>query len=108
MHTIIKSVLAITTGIVLAACEGKDPDLAKGEVAYTSFCKVCHSQGINGAPVLGNQKNWAKRKDQPLDVLVEHASNGYGLMPANLGREGVTKDDITVAVKYMLSALEEK
>ena len=58
--------------------------------------------------VLGNQNNWAKRKDQPLEVLVEHASNGYGLMPANLGREGVTKENITFAVKYMLSELEKK
>jgi cytochrome c5 len=100
------------TGIVgmlllLMACTEKDPDLEKGQAVFMQYCKVCHAQGINGAPVFGNKKNWASRKQQELVVLVDHAANGYGLMPANLGRGDLTKDDITVAIKYMLSAVED-
>jgi cytochrome c5 len=96
------------TSVLMVACSSKDPDLERGEVVYTSACKVCHSQGINGAPVFGNNKNWAPRKVQGLDVLVEHASNGYGLMPAKGGRTELTEDDIRAAIKYMLAALDEK
>ena len=41
------------------------------------------------------------------DVLVQHASNGYGLMPAKGGNEALTEDQIRAAITYMLSALEE-
>ncbi len=90
---------------LLLACSGKDPDLARGELIYTNACKVCHAQGINGAPVLGNKNNWASRKDQGLEVLVEHASGGFGLMPAKGGRTELSEDEIRFAVKYMLSTL---
>jgi cytochrome c5 len=69
---------------------------------------VCHSQGINGAPILGNKKNWAPRAPQGIDVLIEHATNGYGLMPAKGGKTHLQEPDIRAAITYMLSAIEEK
>lgn len=103
----IKLLLVSLSFLFVTACSSTDPDLKKGEEIYTTVCKVCHAQGINGAPVFGNEKNWAPRKAQGLDVLVEHASNGFGLMPAKGGRTELTDDDIRAAVKYMLSALDE-
>jgi len=102
-----KLILVSLLLILVSACSSKDPDLAIGEKIYTGACKVCHSQGINGAPVFGNEKNWGPRKAQGLDVLVEHASNGFGLMPAKGGKAELTEDQIRAAIKYMLSALEE-
>lgn len=103
-----KGLLIGLIGFAVAACSQKDPELERGAQIYGEVCKVCHALGINGAPVYGNQPNWAPRKVQGLDVLVEHASNGYGLMPAKGGRTDLTEDDIRAAIKFMLAALEEK
>ena len=84
-----------------------DPELEHGETVYIGTCKACHAGGINGAPILGNNKMWAKRAPQGLPVLVEHASNGYGLMPAKGGNTSLTEQDLTAAIKYMLSQLEK-
>ena len=104
MNILRVGVLAVAV-IWVAGCS--DPEIEQGELVYNKFCKVCHAQGINGAPVLGNQKNWAPRKQQEFDVLVQHATEGFGLMPANSGRAGLADEDIPKAIKYMLSQLED-
>lgn len=97
----------VTLLFLIMGCSSKDPDLEKGAEIYSSVCKVCHAQGINGAPVYGNNKMWSKRTDKGLDALVQNASNGFGLMPAKGGRTELTEDQIRAAIKYMLAGLEE-
>ena len=75
-----------------------------GKGIYDKNCKVCHAQGLNGAPILGNQLMWEKRNRSESE-FVEHAANGFGLMPPNLGRNNLTKEQIADAVNYMLSEL---
>ena len=87
--------------------EPADPAISAGEAIVKANCKVCHAQGINGAPVLGNKKMWQERAQQPLELLVQHVSEGYGLMPAKGGNEELTQEDITLAVKYMLAQVNE-
>jgi cytochrome c5 len=103
----LKSIILLSS-VLLFACASEDPELKLGEQIYTNVCKVCHAQGLNGAPVYGNKKNWGPRKDQGLEVLVEHATNGFGLMPAKAGRPELTEDEIRAAIKFMLAAVEEK
>lgn len=107
-------VFSILFGIVmlLTACsdEKATPKVAEppsaGEVVFTKNCKVCHAQGVNGAPIIGNKKMWAKRVPQGTQTLVQHASEGFGLMPAKGGNEQLSEQDIESAVTYMLSRLE--
>lgn len=94
-------------GLFLCAC-GKDPRLEKGEAIVLANCKVCHAQGINGAPILGNEKMWAPRLKQGHEVLVSHALSGYGLMPARGGKPNLSDEDISNAVLYMMSTVETK
>lgn len=102
----------LTTGLVmsivmLSACsEPEPPKPSAGELVFNKTCKVCHAQGLNGAPILGNKKMWAKRAQQEVGVLVEHATNGFGLMPAKGGNEQLTEAEIKAAVEFMLSKLE--
>ncbi len=104
----LRLLISLSLVCVLAACTSEeDKNLAAGKELYTKVCKVCHAQGINGAPILGNQKMWKKRAPQGLETLVDHAENGYGLMPAKGGKEELTRDEITNAVKYMLSQLSQ-
>ncbi len=80
--------------------------MSAGEAVYKKNCKVCHAQGINGAPIVGNNAMWGPRVDKGEAALIENATNGFGLMPANSGRSGLSDDDIPLAVRYMLSQLE--
>lgn len=103
-----KTIILASAVLFVSACTSeKDKQLTMGGDIYKANCKVCHAQGINGAPVYGNKKNWAKRVPQGIDVLVEHASNGYGLMPAKGGNLALTEPEIRAAITYMLAAIEE-
>jgi cytochrome c5 len=101
----LKKLSVIGTVLMLTACG--DPQLKLGEEVYSGTCIACHAQGINGAPILGNKKMWAKRAPQGEEVLLEHASQGYGLMPAKGGNTDLTDDEVAAAIKYMLSQLEK-
>ncbi|MDF2182469.1 c-type cytochrome [Neptuniibacter sp. CAU 1671] len=101
--------------LALTGCDGGDgpaatlsPALQKGEQIVTATCFACHGQGINGAPIIGNNKMWGKRVVQGRDVLVQHAINGYQLMPAKGGNTDLTDEEIGYAVDYMLSQLEAR
>lgn len=101
----------LTLGLLLVGC-GKEPEQqaaaepSVGEQLYTKNCKVCHAQGLNGAPIVGNAKMWSPRAAQGEDVLVSHAVNGFGLMPAKGGKTELTEDDIRHVVRYMLSQIQ--
>ncbi len=87
------------------AAIGSDMEVA--EALYKKNCKVCHAQGINGAPIVGNQKMWADRAEQGIDVLVEHAINGFGLMPPKGGKSHVTDEEVRLIVEYYLAQLKK-
>ena len=70
-------------------------------------CLACHGAGIGGAPILGDAAQWAPRIDQGIDVLKQHAIQGYtgslGYMPPKGGRMDLSDDEIAGAVDYMVS-----
>jgi cytochrome c5 len=101
----LKKMSVIGAVLTLTACG--DPQLKLGEEIYNGTCIACHAQGINGAPILGNNKMWAKRAPQGEEVLLEHASQGYGLMPAKGGNTDLSDEEVAAAIKYMLSQLEK-
>jgi cytochrome c5 len=97
--------LAIASAALgLTACG--DPVMKLGEEVYNGTCIACHAQGLNGAPVFGNEKMWGKRIPQGIPTLVEHASNGYGLMPAKGGNMDLTTEEMTAAVTYMVAQIQ--
>ena len=105
LSTKIKSCLVGLTVLGLTACgdsKPAPPENTLGKEVFTKTCKVCHASGINGAPIFGNKKQWSKRIPQGIPTLVEHASNGYGLMPAKGGNTSLTTEEITAAVTYMV------
>lgn len=99
---------ALCTGLIwcLSGCE--NPELKQGQTIVQENCFVCHSQGINGAPILGNKRMWDKRLPQGTDVLIEHAIHGYaGMMPPKGGNPDLTDEEIALAVNYMVSLVTE-
>jgi cytochrome c5 len=102
-NTISKLLLASAV-LSLTACG--DPKMKLGEEVYNGTCIACHAQGLNGAPMFGNKKMWAKRITQGIPTLVEHASNGYGLMPAKGGNTDLTTEEIEAAITYMVAQVQ--
>lgn len=100
--------VAVPLVFALSACgESEPPAPSPGEQIVKATCKACHASGLNGAPIIGNTKMWAKRLPQGVPVLVQHATEGYGLMPAKGGNVDLTDEQIELAVKYMLDQLNE-
>lgn len=78
-----------------------------GAQVYNANCGACHTNGIGGAPKIGDGDAWVARAAQGLEILRDHAVNGYqgeaGYMPAKGGNVGLSDDEVHRAVDYMLA-----
>ncbi len=87
-----------------AAPVAVDPNL--GLNIYNQACATCHKGGLAGAPVVGDAQQWESRIAQGMDVLVDHAVNGYqgsaGYMPPKGGQVQLSDEEVTAAVQYMV------
>jgi cytochrome c5 len=81
-----------------------------GTQVYNAACLACHGAGIGGAPVLGDAAAWTARIEQGIDVLKDHAINGYtgdvGFMPAKGGRTDLSDEEVAAAVDYMVGEVQ--
>jgi cytochrome c5 len=96
-----------TAPTAAATTTGGGGDLAKGKETFDAACFLCHASGVAGAPKLGDSAAWQTRSAQGVDVLYEHAINGFsgstGIMPAKGGRADLSDQDVKAAVDWMLS-----
>ena len=106
-----KCVAVFAMSCFFSACSDSgaelEAQLLAGEEIAKKNCKVCHAQGINGAPIIGNIKMWGPRIEKGREALVLNALNGNGLMPPKGGNESITKEDINLVVGYFLAELEK-
>jgi cytochrome c5 len=77
-----------------------------GPQVYNTACLACHGAGVAGAPILGDAEAWAPRIAQGIDVLKDHAINGYtgsvGFMPAKGARTDLSDQEVSDAVDYIV------
>jgi cytochrome c5 len=78
-----------------------------GPQVVNEACYLCHSPpGVPGAPVIGDAEAWAPRIAKGLEVLEDHAINGFtgdaGAMPPKGGRVDLSDEEIRAAVEYMV------
>lgn len=77
-----------------------------GESVYNTACMACHTAGIAGAPKIGDSEAWTARMAQGMEILIEHAIQGYqgeaGVMPAKGGNPALSDEEVTAAVQYMV------
>lgn len=77
-----------------------------GEEVFNLACTACHTAGIAGAPKVGEADAWTARIAQGMEVLNDHAINGYqgsaGIMPAKGGITSLSDDEVIGAVEYMV------
>jgi cytochrome c5 len=78
-----------------------------GPQVYNSACLACHSTGVGGAPVVGEAAQWTDRIAQGIDVLYDHAINGFDgdamtpMLPKG-GRMDLSDQEVKDAVDYMV------
>lgn len=78
-----------------------------GAQTYNQACVACHGAGIAGAPATGDAGAWTDRIGQGMDVLYEHAIDGYqgsaGFMPPKGGNMSLSDEAVRAAVDYMVA-----
>jgi cytochrome c5 len=78
-----------------------------GPQVYNAACNVCHGTGAGEAPIVGNREAWAPRIAQGMDVLKDHAVNGFSgeamtpMLPKG-GRVDLSDQEVYDAVEYMV------
>lgn len=83
-----------------------------GAQVFNQNCYICHAApGVGGAPVIGDAAQWADRIAQGIDVLNDHALNGYqgstGFMPAKGGFPALSDQEVVDAVQYMVDQVQQ-
>ena len=73
-----------------------------GEDVYNDHCAICHNDGKQGAPKIGDKAIWKPLIAKTFDVLVENASKGKN-HPSHGGCKDCTNGEIIDAVKYMVN-----
>jgi cytochrome c5 len=78
-----------------------------GPQVYNAACNACHGNGVGGAPVVGDAATWAPRIAKGMDVLNDHAINGFDgdaptPMLAKGGRVDLSDQEVMDAVAYMV------
>jgi len=77
-----------------------------GQETYDIACKICHDQGVAGAPKIEDSQAWEARLKQGIDQLFAHANEGFqgtnGFMPAKGGQSQLTEKQVNDAVEYIL------
>lgn len=74
-----------------------------GEQVVAAYCAACHSEGLGGAPKIGDRAAWIPRSTQGIDYLTRSAINGHGGMPPRGGVANLTDKEIQGAIGYMLN-----
>ena len=75
------------------------------ESSYTTGCAACHDGGVAGAPMMGNKSQWEARQAKGYETLVNNSYNGINGMPAKGLCADCTKEEIGLAVQYMLDSI---
>jgi cytochrome c5 len=81
-----------------------------GKSVYDATCAVCHASGVAGAPILGEVDDWEDRVGEGIEIMVEHAIQGYtgnsGVMPPKGGNASLSDDAVTAAVQFMVDQVK--
>jgi cytochrome c5 len=73
-----------------------------GKEIWEGTCSACHQAGLLSAPKIGDKAAWAPRIAKGMDVLKQHALQGFNQMPAHGGNSALTDAEVVSALEYMV------
>jgi len=102
-----KLLIAVLGFSVAASVAAQTPSAQSGErggkEVVEAVCSVCHRNGANGAPKIGDKKAWTKLESRGLTGLTETALKGVRKMPAHGGNQGLSDTEVERAITYMVN-----
>jgi cytochrome c5 len=98
--------LAALAALPLISSAAEVRPVAQGRTVYQNVCMACHAPEnvMVSAPKAGDIKEWARRSAQApggLEMLTDHAVEGFGAMPAKGGHAELTRAQLRDAIKFM-------
>jgi cytochrome c5 len=75
---------------------------SNGKTVYLENCAVCHNEGKEGAPKLGDKVIWDRLATQNIDVLFKKTMDGKS-HPQEGGCAECSSGEVLEAIKYILS-----
>lgn len=72
-----------------------------GEQIVNTSCAACHGTGALNSPKIGDKAAWGPRIAKGYKTLIDHAINGFNMMPARGGNPDLTDAEIAHAVAFM-------
>ena len=84
----------------MASAQGRERG---GKQIVEAVCATCHKTGVDGAPIIGDKKAWAKVESQGLTSLTDVALKGIRKMPPHGGSPDLTDTAIARAIIYMVN-----
>lgn len=83
-----------------------------GEQVFNQVCFACHLSGMAGAPRVTQRHAWKPRVAKGIDVLVEHAINGFnghsGSMPPRGNAYYLSDEEVRAAVEYIVRIVADE
>ncbi|MDO5654403.1 MAG: c-type cytochrome [Brachymonas sp.] len=73
---------------------------------YQAVCAACHTDGVAGAPKLGNREDWQPRLAQGEAALMESVMNGKGSMPIKGTALDASEEELRDTVRYMVQGAQ--
>ncbi|MGW8270295.1 MAG: c-type cytochrome [Burkholderiales bacterium] len=95
---------ALAAMACVAAPVGAQEPGFRGVDIFDSACYACHTEGIDGAPRIGDRAAWSARAEKGLDALTESALKGVRGMPPHGGNSSLTRLQLERAIVYMVNA----
>jgi glucose/arabinose dehydrogenase len=87
---------------------GDEKPSSDGQRIYQAACSSCHNNGSGGAPRVGQAQDWKPiLAARSFDTILNNAINGYKNMPAKGMCDDCSNTDIKMALKYMLSPIND-
>ena len=71
------------------------------EQIVATSCAACHGTGALNSPKIGDKSAWSSRIAKGYETLVDHAINGFNMMPARGGNPDLTDEEVAHAVAFM-------
>jgi cytochrome c5 len=111
-----RTVYCMAVMAILCACSAsiKEPgaaDLQRAQTArphdaqlaerYERSCMACHAVQGSGAPLTAFAPHWNTRLAQGMDLLLQHAADGFNAMPARGQCNDCSPDDLRALTHFM-------
>ncbi|HZV61138.1 MAG TPA: c-type cytochrome [Methylophilaceae bacterium] len=72
-----------------------------GEQIVNTSCAACHGTGALNSPKIGDKAAWGPRIAKGYKTLIDHAINGFNMMPARGGNPDLSDAEVAHAVAFM-------